>query len=172
LHRKDGYFLEAAEFKENPLKIYTLHTKQELGITKIEAWDFFSNPANLPLITPPWLDFNITSEIDSKMYPGMIVTYMVSPFPKLRVKWVTEITHVKEPEYFVDEQRFGPYKFWHHQHRFKETPGGVLVEDLVHYAIPFDPLGRIVNELVVKKQLREIFEFRRSYLENTFGAVD
>lgn len=99
------------EFKENPLKLYILHKKQKLGITKKEAWEFFSNPANLPLITPPWLDFNITSEIDSKMYPGMIVTYTVTPFLNFRIKWVSEITHVREPDYFVDEQRSGPYKF-------------------------------------------------------------
>ncbi len=151
------------------MKVYKLHTKQELKITKKEAWEFFSNPGNLPLITPPWLDFSITSEIDSKMYPGMIVTYTVSPFLNFRMSWVTEITHVKEPDYFVDEQRFGPYKFWHHQHKFRDIPGGVVVEDLVHYALPLDPLSRIANELIVKNQLKEIFDFRREYLENKFG---
>lgn len=102
----------------------------------------------------------------------MIVTYTVSPFAKLRVKWVTEITHVREPDYFVDEQRFGPYKFWHHQHKFIEIPGGVRVDDLVHYALPFDPIGRIANALFVKRQLQEIFDFRRRYLEDKFGTTD
>ena len=152
------------------MKLYKLDRKQELGITLKEAWEFFSNPLNLPIITPPWLDFNITSGIDGgKMYPGMIVTYTVSPYLGYRMRWVTEITHVREPDYFVDEQRSGPYRFWHHQHKFKETPGGVLVEDLVHYALPLDPISRIANELIVKKQLRDIFDFRREYLENKFG---
>ncbi len=154
------------------MKLYKLHKKQELGITKEEAWEFFSNPGNLPLITPPWLDFRITSDENSEMYPGMIVTYTVSPFLNFRMRWVTEITHVKEPEYFVDEQRFGPYKFWHHQHKFTDIPGGVLVEDLVHYALPFDPISRIANELIVKNQLKEIFDFRREYLETTYGTQD
>lgn len=151
------------------MKIYKLHEKQELGITKKEAWEFFSNPGNLPLITPLWLDFSITSEAGSEMYPGMIVTYTVSPFLNFRMKWVTEITHVRKGDYFVDEQRFGPYKFWHHQHKFTEIPGGILVEDLVHYALPLDPISRIANELIVKNQLKEIFRFRREYLGKAFG---
>ena len=85
--------------------------------------------------------------------------------------WVTEITHVEEPNFFIDEQRFGPYKFWHHQHRFKEIEGGVEATDLVHYALPLDPLGRIANELMVKKQLDQIFKFRSEYLEKEFGSI-
>jgi ligand-binding SRPBCC domain-containing protein len=158
--------------KRTPLKLYKLHKKQELGITRKEAWDFFSNPSNLPLITPPWLDFNITSDVDTHMYPGMLVTYTVTPFLNFRMQWVTEITHVQEPDYFVDEQRSGPYKFWHHQHKFTQIPGGVLVEDLVHYALPFDPLTRVANKLIVKKQVEEIFEFRRQYLETKFSPPD
>ena len=88
------------------------------------------------------------------------------------MEWVTEITHVQEPDYFVDEQRFGPYRFWHHRHKFTDIPTGVLVEDLIHYALPFDPLSRIANELIVKKQLREIFDFRRKYLETKFGPPE
>ena len=154
------------------MKLYKLHEKQELAISREEAWQFFSNPGNLPLITPPWLDFKITSETGPKMYPGMIITYTVSPFLSLKMTWVTEITHVEEPEFFVDEQRSGPYKIWHHQHRFTEIAGGVLAEDIVHYALPFDPFSRIVRELVVKKQLKEIFQFRREYLEKEFGSPD
>lgn len=151
------------------MKIYKLQEKQELGTTKKEAWEFFSNPGNLPLITPPWLDFSITSDVNCEMHPGMIVTYTVSPFLNFRMKWVTEITHIQEGEFFVDEQRFGPYKFWHHQHKFAEIPGGVLVEDLVHYALPLDPLSRLANGLIVKNQLKEIFQYRRQYLNKVFG---
>lgn len=151
------------------MKIYTLHTKQELGITKKKAWEFFSNPENLPLITPPWLNFKITSELSKEMYPGMIITYTVSPLLNIPMTWVTEITQVDEPNYFIDEQRFGPYKFWHHRHTFTEIKGGVLCEDIVHYALPIDPISRIANELMVKNQLKEIFDFRREYLDKEFG---
>ena len=151
------------------MKIYTLHSEQELGITKKKAWEFFSNPANLPLITPPWLNFKITSELSTEMYPGMIITYTVSPLLNIPMTWVTEITQVEEPNYFIDEQRFGPYKFWHHRHTFTEIPGGVLTEDIVHYALPVDPLSRIAHELFVKNQLKEIFDFRREYLDKEFG---
>ena len=87
------------------------------------------------------------------------------------MKWVTEITHVKEPEFFVDDQRLGPYRFWHHEHIFKEIGGGAEVHDLVHYALPFGPLGNIAHELVVKKQLKEIFDYRSGYLARKFGTV-
>lgn len=151
------------------MKIYRLHTKQELGITKKKAWEFFSNPGNLLLITPQWLNFKITSEPSKEMYPGMIITYTVSPLLNIPLTWVTEITQVNEPDYFIDEQRFGPYKFWHHRHAFTQIPGGVLVEDIVHYALPVDPVSRIAHELFVKNQLTEIFDFRREYLEKEFG---
>jgi ligand-binding SRPBCC domain-containing protein len=99
------------------------------------------------------------------------MTYTVSPIFGLPVNWVTEITHVKEPEFFIDDQRLGPYKLWHHEHRFKETGGGVEVHDLVHYALPLGPLGDIAHELVVKRQLREIFDYRKEYLARKFGRV-
>ncbi len=153
------------------MKIYTLERKQNIAMNIEDAWDFFSNPNNLPLITPPSLNLNITSNLPETMYTGMIITYTVAPILNIPMTWVTEITHVEEPNFFIDEQRFGPYKFWHHEHRFKEIKGGVEAMDLVHYALPLDPLGRIANELIVKKQLNEIFKFRSEYLEKVFGSI-
>ena len=154
------------------MKIYSLERTIKLKMTVSESWEFFSNPNNLPLITPPSLNLNITSELPDKMYTGMIITYTVAPIFSIPMTWVTEITHVEEPDFFIDEQRFGPYKFWHHQHRFKEIDGGVEATDLVHYALPLDPLGRIANSLIVTKQLNDIFNFRSDYLENRFGIIE
>ncbi len=153
------------------MKIYTLERKQNIAMDIDEAWEFFSNPNNLSLITPPSLNLKITSKLPDKMYTGMIITYTVAPMLNIPMTWVTEITHVEEPNFFIDEQRFGPYKFWHHQHRFNEIDDGIEAIDIVNYALPLDPLGRIANELIVKKQLNEIFEFRSDYLEKRFGKV-
>lgn len=151
------------------MKLHVLERRLEIPITLKEAWDFFSNPANLTYLTPPGLGFRMTSEAPGRIYPGLILTYTVTPFFGLPVDWVTEITQVKEPEFFVDDQRRGPYKLWHHEHMFTETGGGVEICDLVHYALPLGPLGNIVHELVVKKQLKEIFDYRSGYLAGKYG---
>ena len=153
------------------MDIYILERKQRLPITVKEAWDFFSNPENLAQITPPGIGFKMTSEAPERIYPGSILTYEISPFAGIRIIWVTEITHVREPEFFVDDQRLGPYKFWHHQHLFNEIEGGVEVVDLVHYALPLGTIGKIVHELMVKKLLNEIFDYRGEYLKGKFGEL-
>ncbi len=153
------------------MKIYVLERRLEIPVNLKEAWDFFSNPSNLRDITPPGLRFKMTSQAPERIYPGLILTYTVSPFFGLPVNWVTEITHVNEPQFFIDEQRLGPYKLWHHEHTFKETGKGVEVRDVVHYALPLGPLGNIVHELVVKKQLREIFNYRSEYMTRKYGTV-
>ncbi len=150
------------------MKIYTLKTLQSLPIGIDEAWEFFSNPNNLAAITPEWLNFKVTSELPDKMYPGMIITYKVHPVLGIPNTWVTEITHVKEPFYFVDEQRFGPYKLWHHQHHFKEVDQGVEMIDIVTYALPFDPISRPLNSLLVEKKIKEIFKYRNKVLTDMF----
>ncbi len=152
------------------MKLYSLHRIQLLPISIERAWEFFSNPKNLPLIRPPSLGFKITSEVPEKMYPGMITTYTVTPLFGIPVSWVTEITQVLEPHLFVDEQRFGPYRFWHHKHLFREIKNGVETQDIVHYALPLGPLGRILNDLIVKHELEKIFNYRRQVLEEMFGA--
>jgi ligand-binding SRPBCC domain-containing protein len=152
------------------MKIYQHKTSQKLNISKNDAWDFFSNPSNLSKITPNWLNFQVTSSLPEKMYAGLIVTYLVRPLFNIPQTWVTEITYVNENNYFVDEQRFGPYKMWHHEHIFKETDNGkILMEDIVSYAVPFGFIGRIVNSIVISKKINEIFNHRRIVLEKMFG---
>jgi len=152
------------------MKLYSIQSTQLLPISIQKAWEFFSNPNNLPLITPPSLGFKIVSEVPKKMYPGMIITYTVTPILSIPVSWVTEITQVQEPQLFVDEQRFGPYRFWHHKHFFREIEDGVEMHDMVHYALPLGFLGRIVIDLVVKPKLESIFNYRREVLEKMFGT--
>lgn len=152
------------------MKLYRLHRIQYLPIEISEAWRFFSDPRNLAAITPSWLDFHITSEVPEKIYAGLIITYRIRPFWRVPVTWITEITQVRAPHFFVDEQRFGPYRFWHHQHIFRETESGVDMEDIVNYALPCGVLGRAVNGLLVNAKLNEIFDFRRQTLERIFSG--
>jgi ligand-binding SRPBCC domain-containing protein len=149
------------------MKLHVLQTTQKLPISPAQAWDFFSNAGNLAKITPPSLGFEVTSELPERMYAGMIIAYRVRPLLGVPVRWVTEITHVDEPHRFVDEQRFGPYRFWHHQHLFRPIPGGVEMSDIVHYALP--PGGGIARGWLVAPRLKEIFDYRREVLERTYG---
>lgn len=150
------------------MKMYTLKAEQVIPISLDVAWDFFSNPNNLPKITPSWLNLKVTSDLPDKMYQGMIITYKVYPVFGIPQNWVTEITTVKEKNFFIDEQRFGPYKFWHHQHHFKEINDGVEMRDIVSYALPFDPLSRSLNKLLVDKKVKGIFKFRKEVIGKYF----
>ncbi|HNX54556.1 MAG TPA: SRPBCC family protein [Prolixibacteraceae bacterium] len=150
--------------------VYTLEVSQFLKIDMNEAWKFFSSPENLATITPPGMGFVITSGQPEKMFPGQIITYKVSPFPGFVTNWITEITHVLAGSYFVDEQRFGPYRMWHHIHRFEEKQSGVLMTDQVSYKLPFGFIGRIAHGLFVKAQLKRIFEFREQKLNELFNT--
>lgn len=149
--------------------IYTLLVTQSLPIRLDDAWAFFSSPKNLEKITPSHMGFQITSGEPPQMYKGQLITYKVAPLPGIRTNWVTEITHVEHNKFFVDEQRFGPYSMWHHEHHFEETGNGVLMTDKVSYKIPFGILGHIAQLLFVKKQLKGIFEYRIAVLEEKFG---
>ena len=151
------------------MKIYQLHAKQNLPISVDEAWKFLSDPKNLKTITPDYMGFNIISGADRSMFPGQLIQYIVTPVAGIKTKWVTEITHVVDNEFFVDEQRFGPYALWHHKHFLKEIPGGVEMEDLIHYKVPFGIIGQLVNPILVRPKLEEIFEFRRKKLIELFG---
>lgn len=153
------------------MKIYTLTKKQFLPITLDEAWAFFSTPINLKKITPEYMGFNILTDLgDGKMYPGQIIHYIVTPVLGIPMRWTTEITHVIDRKYFVDEQRFGPYSFWHHQHWFREVDGGVEMTDIVNYGIPLGFLGQIANTIFVQSKLQEIFEYREKVTNEMFGA--
>ena len=152
------------------MKIYTLQRKQVLPISMTEAWDFFSTPKNLAKITPEHMGFQILYiSGGDKAYAGQLIRYKIKILPGIRVHWVTEITHVKEPFHFIDEQRFGPYALWHHQHHFKEVPGGVEMTDEVNYAIPLGMVGRLVHWFFVGAEVNRIFDFRYKMLANYFS---
>jgi ligand-binding SRPBCC domain-containing protein len=149
--------------------VYTLKTEQFLPVTIDEAWDFFSNPGNLAKITPEEMGFIITSGTLEQMFAGQIITYKIGIFPGIKTNWVTEITQVKEKAFFIDEQRFGPYKMWHHEHHFKQTEDGVLMTDRVTFKIPFGILGRFAYFLFIKRKLNQIFSFRAKTLSDFFN---
>lgn len=152
-------------------KVYSFKIVQHLPVTLEQAWNFFSKPDNLRHITPPNLGFTVTSKYHGDtMYAGQIIEYKVSPVLAIPLYWMTEITHVESKKYFIDEQRFGPYSMWHHQHHFKAIQGGVEMTDIVHYKLPLWFLGDIANVLFVKKQLKNIFSFRYKKAEELFGA--
>jgi len=151
------------------MKIYTLHKKQNLPITIGKAWAFLSNPKNLKTITPDYMSFDILSGDNRPMYPGQIIQYIVTPVFGIKTKWVTEITHIKDNEYFVDEQRFGPYALWHHKHFIKEIKGGIEMEDIIDYKIPFGFIGQLFHPILVKPKLEEIFSYRQKKLIELFG---
>lgn len=150
--------------------IYSLKRSQNLPISLDSAWDFFSDPRNLQNITPPDMGFEIISGAERKMHPGQIIQYIVRPVAGFKTRWVTEITHVQEKKFFVDEQRFGPYALWHHKHFFREIENGVEMEDVVDYKLPFGILGRMMHPVLVKPRLQEIFDFRREKLHEVFGT--
>ncbi|MBR9998606.1 MAG: SRPBCC family protein [Cyclobacteriaceae bacterium] len=150
--------------------IHTLLVRQKLPVSLEEAWEFFATPGNLAKITPQHMGFAITSAPEqNKMFPGQIITYKVYPFKGISTNWVTEITHVIDRIYFVDEQRFGPYAMWHHEHRFRKVDEGVEMTDRVTYKLPLGFLGRIMEKNLVRKQLRTIFEYRYRILAEFFG---
>lgn len=155
------------------MAFYQLNRQQKLPTGIRETWDFISSPANLKEITPEHMGFKITGNTGTeKMYPGMIITYKVSPFAGIAMDWMTEITHVQDYAYFVDEQRVGPYAMWHHQHKIEAIEGGVLMTDIVTYQPPLGILGAVANTLFIKKQLQQIFDYRNSALERKFGKFN
>ncbi len=151
------------------MPLYQFYRKQTLDTSIEELWDFISSPKNLKKITPTYMGFDITSSyLPEKMYQGMMISYKVSPLPGFKSNWVTEITHVNDKVYFVDEQRSGPYKIWHHEHRLIPKPKGVLMTDLITYQPPFGFLGAIANKLTIENKLNEIFDFRKVKLNELF----
>lgn len=153
------------------MTIHTLEQEQCLPISLDAAWEFFSSPRNLDEITPGDLGFRIVSLRGDKLHEGQIITYQVKILPGVWMPWVTEIKCVEEGRSFIDEQRFGPYKFWHHRHTFEEIPGGVLMRDLVHYGLGFGPFGAIAHAVFVREKLKTIFGFRRQTLADRFGVL-
>jgi ligand-binding SRPBCC domain-containing protein len=150
--------------------LHSIQTSQLIKSDLNTVWDFMSSPKNLATITPDYMGFQILNNLHGDtMYSGQIIEYNVSPILGVKLHWVTEITHVKDKEYFVDEQRFGPYTFWHHKHFLKETSQGIEMNDLVHYKLPFGILGKLANELFVKKQLKDVFDYRYKKVNELFN---
>jgi len=153
------------------MKLYRLTATQDLPIDGETAWAFFSDPRNLLAITPPELNLVPVGELPEAMYPGQIIEYRVRVAPLVKLTWVTEISHVDPGRSFVDEQRFGPYRFWHHRHGFAPIDGGTRCEDLIHYGVPGGPLAPVIHALGVRRQLERIFAYRRARLDERFGAM-
>ncbi|MCS7152763.1 MAG: SRPBCC family protein [Bacteroidia bacterium] len=156
--------------------MYRLQRKQLIPAPLEEVWHFFSRPENLKVITPPYMGFDILSEVPSVMEAGIIIEYIVRPLWGVPWRWVTEITHLRGPQhgappyFFVDEQRFGPYTFWHHRHEFHPVEEGVLMTDLVHYKLPGGAIGRFFHPLLIRPRLEEIFDYRKKKIEELFGT--
>jgi ligand-binding SRPBCC domain-containing protein len=153
-------------------KVYSFKKVQRIPVSPDKIWDFFSNPANLDTITPDGMGFKTISKFHGDIiYAGQVIEYKLSPVLGIPLYWMTEITHVEDKKYFVDEQRFGPYSMWHHQHHFKVIDGGVEMTDIVHYKLPFWFLGDIANTLFVQKKLKQIFDYRFKKVEELFGKI-
>ena len=150
-------------------QIYQLSAKINLPIGIDEAWEFLSDPSNLKVITPDYMGFQIISQMDGAMYAGQMISYKVSPLLGLKMNWLTEITHVDNKRYFVDEQRIGPYAMWHHKHFLKEIEGGTEITDIVHYKLPLSLIANRFHSILVKPKLKEIFDYRTNALLNMFG---
>jgi len=151
--------------------LYSVHRTQKFPVPLEEVWDFISNPKNLAVITPPTMGFKTLSGDDRQMFAGQIINYTITPLFGFKIQWITEITHVSGNSYFVDEQRYGPYSFWHHKHFLKQIPGGVEMEDIVHYKLPMGILGRIAHPFLVKPKLKEIFDYREKKMTEIFGEM-
>jgi len=153
------------------MRLHRLKRIKHLSVSIEKAWQFFSNPINLAEITPPWLSFKLTRKVQDNIYDGMIISYRLKPLLNIPVTWISEITHVKKPHFFVDEQRFGPYKFWHHQHLFKEVGNGTEMIDIVHYSLDYGMLGELVHSLIVSSRLNKIFDYRHEKLTQIFREI-
>jgi ligand-binding SRPBCC domain-containing protein len=149
--------------------IKRLYREQILPISLQQAWDFFATPKNLNEVTPKELDFKILTELPERMYEGLIIQYRITPMVSIPVKWCTEITHIEDLKYFVDEQRQGPYKMWHHEHHFSQHKDGVLMKDILHYDIGLGIIGNLAGAMFVHKKVNEIFDFRYQALEKYFS---
>jgi len=153
------------------MNLYHIFRRQRLPIDIDTAWDFFSSPENLAKITPEYFDVRIKNEVPAKIYQGLIIVYVMQVVPGFPFSWVTEFTHVQKPDLFVDEQRFGPFKFWHHKHKLEEIKGGIEVVDILDYAMSYFVIGQLAHGAFVRKLLESVFDYRREALERIFGTM-
>jgi ligand-binding SRPBCC domain-containing protein len=154
------------------MSLHTLRIRQNIPASLEKVWEFISSPSNLKAITPPSMGFDIiTPEPPPVMYEGMFITYRVKPLLGIPMRWVSEITHIVPMRYFIDEQRVGPYRIWHHEHHVEAKTGYVEMRDIIHYEVPFAIFGDVANAILVQGQLRKIFDYRRQSLETLFGKT-
>jgi ligand-binding SRPBCC domain-containing protein len=154
------------------MSVHRIDARLGLGMSIDEAWSFFADPRNLAAITPSEMGLEFNGEVPARMYAGLLLAYTVKPLLGVPLQWLTEITHIEEGRYFVDEQRRGPYRFWHHQHHFTAVEGGVEMRDIVHYELPFGPLGNAVDHLFVRVKIDRMFAYRRQVLSASFGELE
>lgn len=151
------------------MKIYRLEKRQRLALSKKAAWEFFSKPENLAVLTPPEMKLRFIDQDKSDTYAGKLIRFRVSPFPGIQSTWVSQIAQLQAPSYFIDIQLSGPYALWYHEHRFNEIDSGVEIVDLIHYALPLGPLGRLLLRPIVKPKLEKLFEYRKNKLNELFN---
>jgi ligand-binding SRPBCC domain-containing protein len=148
-----------------------LFHQQFIPADRAAVWAFFATPRNLDELTPPDLRFRILGDVPARMYAGQLIEYRLSPLPGVWLRWLTEIRHLREGEYFVDEQRIGPYRLWYHEHHFDPAPGGVMMTDRVTYEVGWGPAGWLAERLWVRRQLDGIFAYRRERVAGRFGGT-
>jgi len=151
--------------------IHYLHKEQVIAAPLEKVWEYFCDPKNLNEITPLDMNFEIVEGGDQEMFEGQLIEYRVEFIPGVRSLWLTEIAHIRDREYFVDEQRIGPYRFWYHEHTFEETAAGTKMTDRVTYMVPFGLMGDVLNRLWIAKRLHSIFEFRQNKISKIFGEA-
>ena len=149
--------------------VHYLHYEQVIPAPREKVWEYFCTPHNLNKITPPDMNFEICSGGDVTMYPGQLIEYRVEFVKGVRLPWLTEIAHVRDGIYFVDEQRMGSYRFWYHEHHFEDHDAGTKMTDHVTYMVPFGILGDILNRFWISDRLKHIFNFRRKKIVELFG---
>jgi ligand-binding SRPBCC domain-containing protein len=150
--------------------IHSLVRKQTFTGELERVWAFFASPANLNRITPPSLSFHMVGDVAQSMYAGQMIEYRIGILPGVTTRWVTEITHVRDQEYFVDEQRIGPYRLWHHEHHFHPVADGrVRMIDRITYEVGWGPFGELAHRLWIRRELAKIFEFRARTIAELFS---
>lgn len=151
--------------------MYQLKRTQLIRTDLQTCWEYFSAPANLHVITPDYIDFKVHTTVPERMYEGLIIRYTIRPILGIPLNWISEIKTIREGVYFVDEQRQGPYKMWHHEHHFKEVEDGVEMTDIISYSMPLGFIGKFVHWLFIGKQLEEIFDYRIKKVDELFHSV-
>lgn len=153
------------------MKIYQLYRRQKLKLSRQMAWDFFSSPYYLNEITPGFFNVEITSRVPEKIYAGLMISYRMKAVFGMPMAWLSEVSHCDEPHRFVYQQAVGPFKFWSHEVCLTEADDGIVVEDIVFYAMPWAWFGQCMHALLIGGKLQRIFDTRSEYLQKRWGVA-